>query len=228
MKHMNPIGALYTGQPASIVLVDDHPTMRMGLAAQISTQRDLDVCGEAADLKEALEQIERHRPDLAIIDLALKESHGIDLIKAVHARFPLVKSLVLSAYDDSLYAERCLRAGALGYLNKRECQENILEAIRTVLRGDRYVSQEMAQRLLSKVSGSHEATDRDPIEQLTDREMEVFRLVGQGLSSVTIGKQLHISRNTVDSHREKIRRKLNLESNFELVQQAVQWSLENV
>jgi DNA-binding NarL/FixJ family response regulator len=212
--------------PAKILIVDDHPTMRMGLAAQISTRRDLEVCGEAEDLDGALEQIRLTSPALAIVDLALRESHGLELIKEIGSRFPGVKVLVLSAYNDSLYAERCLRAGALGYLNKRECQENILAAISTVLHGDRYVSPETAQRLLSRVTSGRPSSD--PIERLTNREMEVFRLLGQGLSSVAIAKQLQISRNTVDSHRENIRRKLDLENSVELIQRAVQWHLENI
>jgi len=210
-----------------VLIVDDHPLVREGLALRVSSQPDLEVCGEAASADEALNQVEATSPDLAIIDIQLVESSGIDLIKEVKARFPRVKVLVVSAYDDSLYAERALRAGALGYINKRQCQEKIIEAVRTVLDGRRYASDEITQRLfsLAVTGGAH--TLADPIQRLSDRELEVFQLIGQGLKSSAIANRLFLSVHTIDSHREKIRHKLGLKNGNELMQRAVQWVLNN-
>jgi len=210
-----------------VLIVDDHPLVREGLALRVSSQPDLDLCGEAARADEALSQLEASSPDLAIVDIQLVGSSGIDLIKEIKARFPSVKMLVVSAYEDSLYAERALRAGALGYINKRQCQERIIEAIRTVLEGRRYVSDEMTQRLFSLAVTGGDHTLADPIQRLSDRELEVFQLIGQGLKSSAIANRLFLSVHTIDSHREKIRHKLGLKNGNELMQRAVQWVLNN-
>ena len=210
-----------------VLIVDDHPLVREGLALRVSSQPDLDVCGEAASADEALSQLEASSPDLAIVDIQLVGSSGIDLIKEIKARFPSVKMLVVSAYEDSLYAERALRAGALGYINKRQCQERIIEAIRTVLEGRRYVSDEMTQRLFSLAVTGGDHTLADPIQRLSDRELEVFQLIGQGLKSSAIANRLFLSVHTIDSHREKIRHKLGRKNGNELMQRAVQWVLNN-
>lgn len=221
-------GAKLTKQKTSkVLIVDDHPLIREGLSLRVSSQPDLEVCGEAASAAEALQQVQTNRPDLAIIDIQLVDSSGIDLIKEIAARFPKVKMLVVSAYDDSLYAERALRAGALGYVNKRHCQEKMIEAVRAVLDGRRYVSDEMTQRLFSLAVTGNDPSLADPVQRLSDRELEVFQLIGQGLKSSAIANRLFLSVHTIDSHREKIRRKLGLKNGNELMQRAVQWVLHN-
>jgi DNA-binding NarL/FixJ family response regulator len=165
---------------------------------------------------------------LVIVDLQLKTGHGLDLIKELRARNQTAKMLVVSAYDESLFAERAMRAGAMGYINKQEVQEKIIDAVRTVLSGRRFLSDQMTQRLVSQaVGGRSEAATTDPVARLSDRELEVFQLIGQGKSTRSIAKQLHLSVHTIDSHREKIRHKLNLANGAELTQRAVQWMLEN-
>ncbi len=212
---------------ARVLIVDDHPMMRLGLAAQISDQPDWEVCGEAEDVRAALATLKATSPDLVIIDIALKQGHGIDLVKQIKSRFPRVRMLVLSAYPESLYAERALHAGALGYLNKQEAGEKIFEAIRTVLAGERFVSPEMVQRLVRQAIGAGDPTPPSPVETLSDRELEIFRLIGAGLTTGAIAHRLHISTHTVDSHREKMKRKLNVQTAGELTRQAVRWVLEN-
>jgi DNA-binding NarL/FixJ family response regulator len=218
--------SLASGRTTRILIVDDHPLMREGLAARIAPQSDMEVCGEAASVSEALAQVKATSPDLVIVDIGLADSHGIDLIKDVKTRFPSVKMLVVSAYDESLYAERTLRAGAHGYINKREVQEKVVDAMRTVLDGQRYLSSRMTQRLVGQAIGSKDSTESDPIQRLSNRELEVFQLIGQGKTTGTIARQLHLSVHTIDSHREKIRHKLGVKNSAELMQRAVQWILE--
>lgn len=212
--------------PARIVIVDDHPLVREGLTLRISTQPDLMVCGEAATEDEALAVIGELSPDLAIVDIALKNGHGIDLVKRVKSRFPQVKMLVYSGFKESLYAERALRAGAMGYLNKQESNDKVIHAIRTVLSGERFVNPDIAQRLINQaLSGGDD--QRSPIERLTDRELEIFRMIGQGMTSGAIAAKLLLSPHTIDTHREHIKRKLALKNSGELSRAAVQFVLEN-
>lgn len=210
-----------------ILIVDDHPLVREGLTSRIARQSDLEVCGEADDLKEALAQVKALSPDLVIVDIQLANSHGLDLIKEIHGRFPSIKMLVVSAFDESLYAERALRAGAQGYINKRELQNNIIDALRTVLNGQRYLSGKMTQQLIDQAIGNKSQDETDPVQRLSDRELEVFQLIGQGKSTSAIARQLHLSVHTIDTHREKIRHKLGVKNGTELMQRAVQWVLEN-
>ncbi len=212
--------------PTRILIVDDHPMVREGLAMRISTQRDLQVCGEAATEQEALELVQATAPDLVIVDLSLKSGHGLEVIKQVKARYPSIKMLVLSGFQESLYAERVLRAGALGYLNKQESNEKALQAIRTVLAGQRFLSAEITQRLVNQALGSNDET-KTPMERLTDRELEIFRMIGQGLTSGAIAKRLFLSSHTIDTHRENIKRKLDIKNAGELARAAAQWLLEN-
>ena len=209
----------------SIAIVDDHPLVREGLAARISAQPDMEVCGEAEGIESALELIMIKRPALVIVDIALRDGHGIDLIKRIVAAGIDTRMLVVSAYDESLFAERALRAGALGYINKQELQGKVVEALRTVLRGERYVSTAMAQRLIAQAIGSKAA--QGGIETLTDRELQIFQLVGRGKSTREIAHELNVSVHTIDSHREHIRAKLDLHNGTELIQRAVQWHIEN-
>jgi DNA-binding NarL/FixJ family response regulator len=209
----------------TVAIVDDHPLVREGLAARISAQPDMEVCGEAADIESALELIVSRRPSLVIVDIALKDGHGIDLIKRINAAGVSTRMLVVSAYDESFFAERALRAGALGYINKQELQGHVVEAMRTVLRGERYLSSAMAQRLIAQAIGSKVA--QGGTELLTDRELQIFQLIGRGKSTREIARELNVSVHTVDSHREHIRAKLDLRNGTELIQRAVQWHIEN-
>ena len=214
------------GTKSRIMIVDDHPMMRDGLTMRISSQSDMVVCGEAATEDEAVELVKQLCPDLVLIDISLKEGNGIELVKRVRLLNATTKMLVVSTFQESLYAERALRAGALGYLNKQESNEKLLEAIRTVLQGDRYVSDETTQRLVSLALGKRAFTD-DPLEALTDRELEIFRLIGAGVSTSGIADQLFLSTHTVDTHRENIKKKLGVKSGAELNRQAMQSMLES-
>jgi DNA-binding NarL/FixJ family response regulator len=209
----------------TVAIVDDHPLVREGLAARIASQPDMEVCGEAADIESALELVVSKRPSLVIVDIALKDGHGIDLIKRIVGAGVNTRMLVVSAYEESFFAERALRAGALGYINKQELQGKVVEAMRTVLRGDRYLSTAMAQRLIAQAIGSR--VTHGGTETLTDREMQIFQLIGRGKSTREIARELNVSVHTIDSHREHIRTKLDLRTGTELIQRAVQWHIEN-
>ncbi|MDP1562191.1 MAG: response regulator transcription factor [Pirellulaceae bacterium] len=218
---------LTSGKVARILVVDDHPLIRNGLGELIAEHADLVVCGEATNVTEALQLLKTVPADVAIVDLGLVDSHGLELVKAIKDDFPKVKTLVMTAYDENLYAERALRAGALGYINKREVQENIITAIRTVLDGKRYISRRIAERLIESSLGAKPLTGNDPSQRLSTREIEIFRMIGEGKSSGAIAEDLFLSSHTIDSHRENIKRKLNLKNAGELTRSAVQWVLEN-
>ena len=211
---------------SKILIVDDHPLVRLGIRLQLSTQAGLHVCGEAESTAEAMLLAAQHQPDLMIVDISLKDGHGMDLVKQVKARHPSVKMLVFSGFEESLYGERYLRAGASGYLNKQESNKELLKAIRMVLDGHRYVSEELARRLISQALGAP-VEAKEPIEQLSDRELQVFRMIGQGLASGAIAGRLHLSTHTIDTHRENIKRKIGARDGADLMRMAVQWVLEN-
>jgi DNA-binding NarL/FixJ family response regulator len=213
---------------ARILIVDDHPAVREALAIRIGRQRDLEVCGETADTDEALRLIAETQPDLAVIDISLKGGNGIDLIKRIKGHNDRVGILVWSMHSDLFYAERALRAGALGYINKDQATDKIVEAIRRVLEGRIYLSDAVADRLLYRatVAGRQETT-RTPVEALADRELEVFLLIGQGVKTADIAKRLHLSIKTVETYRDRIRQKLALSDGTELVHYATQWVLVN-
>ena len=210
-----------------ILIVDDHPMMRDGLAMRISSQLDMEVCGDASTEDEAFELFKQLSPDVVTIDIALKHGNGIELVKRIKAVDPKVKMLVVSAFQESLYAERAMRAGANGYVNKQESDKTIIEAIRVVLKGERYVSDEMTQRLVSQALGKRSET-QDPVELLTDRELEIFRLIGSGVTTGAIAEQLFLSTHTIDTHRENIKRKLGVKTGAELARRAIQFMLESV
>lgn len=210
-------------QRKRILIVDDHPLVREGLRARIGTQPDMEVCCESSTAAEGLTLVRQNRPDLAIVDLALKEGHGLDLIKMIRHAGLDTKILVISAYPESLFAERALRAGANGYINKQALQSRVLEAIRSVLRGELYLSSDLSRRLMTqaienKGRGKGLAT-------LTDRELQIFELIGRGESTKTIANQLNLSVHTIETHREKIRGKLGLRNGTELMLHAVQWQM---
>jgi DNA-binding NarL/FixJ family response regulator len=208
------------------MIVDDHPMMRDGLALRISSQTDMQVCGEAATEDEAFELAKQLSPDLVLIDISLKSGSGIELVKRIKTLNASIKMLMVSAFQESLYAERAMRAGALGYLNKQESNEKLIDAIRTVIKGERYVSDELTQRLLAQALGNRSEI-QDPIEKLTDRELEIFRLIGAGVPTGTIAEQLFLSTHTIDTHRENIKRKLGSKNGAELSRQAIQAMLES-
>ena len=212
--------------PTKILIVDDHPLVREGLAMRISMHSDLQVCGEAESEDQAIELVKETDPDLVLIDISLKTGHGLDLVKRIRALKPAVKMLVISGFQESLYAERACRAGAMGYLNKQESNEKMMEAIRTVLSGKRFLSGEMNRRLVEHALQASDAT-REPIEHLTDRELEIFRMIGDGIKTSEIATRLFLSTHTIDTHRENIKRKLNISTAAELSRAAVQWVLEN-
>jgi DNA-binding NarL/FixJ family response regulator len=206
-----------------ILLVDDHPIVRQGLAEMIDQERDLQVCGTAEDVHKALELLEKMRPDLVIADISLKGSNGIELLKNIKVRFPRTLVLVLSMHDESLYAVRALRAGAAGYIMKQEATEKVLTAIRQVLSGEIYLSERMEKKMMHQLVGGRIARTGSPIEDLSDRELEVFGLIGQGHGTRQIAEELHLSIKTIESHRAHIKEKLNLRNATELVQHAIQW-----
>jgi DNA-binding NarL/FixJ family response regulator len=212
---------------AKILIVDDHPVVREGLAVRIAGQPDLEVCGEASEVAEALDRVETTAPDLVIVDLSLKGGHGIELIKQIRARYDRVKMLVASMHDEKVYAERALNAGAMGYINKQELPDRVLDAIRQVLLGKIYLSTPMTERVLRRLAVAPGQAGVSPVTSLSDRELEVFELIGRGLKTAQIASRLHLSVKTIETHREKIKAKLNVETGTELGYLAVQWVLEN-
>ncbi len=213
-------------QPAGvpkILIVDDHPIVRQGLAALINQQKDMAVCGQAADGREALEQIGRLEPDLVTIDLTLGDSGGLELIKDIKSRYPNLPMLVISIHDESLYAERVLRAGAKGYIMKQEATEKVTEAIGKVLAGQVYISECMSDRMVRSFLGGTAKNQVPAVSALSDRELEVFRLIGQGYGTRKIAEMLHLSIKTIETYRAHIKFKLELDNAAHLLQYAVQW-----
>jgi DNA-binding NarL/FixJ family response regulator len=204
-----------------ILIVDDHPMMRDGLRQLIAHEPDLEVCGEAEDAVDAVQQAEAARPDVAIVDITLRSSSGLELIKDLHIRSPQTKVLVLSMHDESLYAERVLRAGGRGYVMKQEGGKKIIEAVRHVASGRTFVSEAISVRILDSFSGGGE--HKSPVERLTDREFEVFQLIGQGLSTKEMAGKLHVSVKTIEVHRVNIKEKLNTPTARDLIRFAVRW-----
>lgn len=206
-----------------VFLVDDHPVLRRGLAQLINHEADMEVCGEAEDAPRAFEAIGEIEPDVVVVDVSLKGSNGIELLKNLKTRHPSLPVLVLSMHDESLYAERALRAGGLGYVMKDEAFEQVLSAIRQVLKGEIFLSEKMKSRMLQQVAFGKGKASHSPIETLTDRELEVFRLIGQGHGTRQIAEELHLSIRTVEAYREYIKDKLSLKNATELVQHAFHW-----
>mgnify|MGYP006278007639 CR=1 FL=1 len=206
-----------------IFIVDDHPLVRQGIGMLIDQQEDLAVCGEAGSAAEALEAMEKDPPDAAIVDLTLKDSSGLELIKDMKVRLPDVRILVLSMRDEGFYAERALRAGALGYVTKEEGRDKVIEGLRRVLSGQIYVSERIATKVMGRLVGGPANADTSPVEQLTDRELEIFELIGGGMATREIAEKLHISPKTVDSHREHLKQKLQVDTAADLTRHAIQW-----
>jgi DNA-binding NarL/FixJ family response regulator len=206
-----------------VFVVDDHPIVRQGLAQLINREADLTVCGEAEDARTALDAIVPLKPDILIVDVSLEGPDGIELLKTIRSRDSKLPVLILSMHDESLYAERALRAGANGYIMKQEATDRVLIAIRQILDGEVYVSDRMAQKMMHQFIGRPGGAKRSTMEELTDRELEVFRLIGQGHGTRQIAEELHLSVKTVESYYAHIKDKLTLRNARELVQRAVQW-----
>jgi DNA-binding NarL/FixJ family response regulator len=207
-----------------ILLVDDHPVTRDGLARLINHEVDLEVCGTAGTAAGATQEVEQQKPDLVIIDVSLgRGASGLELIKDLASRHRRLKMLALSTHDEALYAERALRAGAKGYVMKQEPTEHVMEAVRKILNGEVHLSKKMSDRLLHKMTQRHSPPTISDIETLSDRELEVYRLLGQGRGTRQIAGELHLSISTVETHRAHIKEKLDLTSTTELVRHAVEW-----
>jgi DNA-binding NarL/FixJ family response regulator len=205
------------------VIVDDHPVVREGLVQQIHRERDLEVCAQAGNASQALERVQQTKPDLLLVDINLPGRSGLELIREIRALAPKLPVLVLSMHDEAVFAERALRAGGRGYVSKQAGPEKLTEAIRTVLRGQIYVSESVSTRLLDGLSSKGKARVASPIEKLTDRELDVFTLIGQARETREIARRLHMSTKTVEAHRGAIKRKLKLKTAPELTRHAVLW-----
>jgi DNA-binding NarL/FixJ family response regulator len=207
----------------SILIVDDHPMMRDGLRQIVSSAPELSVCGEAATAAQAMELVGKLKPDLVLADISLADKNGIELIKDIQALHPDVQTLVISMHDETLYVERVLRAGGRGYINKQEGGKRIMEAIRRVLDGQICVSEKMSAKILEIFSGKRAGSESSPVERLTDREFEIFQMIGRGVEPREIAEQLHLSVKTVEVHRANIKQKLELKNVPELIRFAVRW-----
>jgi DNA-binding NarL/FixJ family response regulator len=207
-----------------VLIVDDHPVMRQGLAQVIDQEPDLMACGEADTASQALNSIAARKPDLVLADISLPDKSGIELIKDIQVYHPDLPVLVFSMHDESLFAERVLRAGGRGYIMKHEAGAKLVQAIRQVLGGHIYVSEKMSARILETFSGRRTESVTSPVERLSDREFEVFQLIGQGGPTREIAERLHISAKTVEVHRANIKKKLKLKHAIELVRCAVRWA----
>lgn len=206
-----------------ILIVDDHPMLRRGLTSLIESEPDLLVCGEAASCQAGLQAILESKPDLVIVDLGLEGSDGLDLIKDMKAQHPRTPALVLSMHDESLYAERAFRAGARGYVTKQQLDDTVLIAIRRLLNGEMYMSEKLGARFAQEFLSGRRLQKDSALAVLSDRELQVFRLIGQGQSTRDIAQSLHLSIKTIESHREHIKNKLKLESGGELLRHATHW-----
>ena len=205
-----------------VMIVDDHPILREGLAQLINEQGDLSVCGQFEDSASAFDALESLQPELALVDISLKGSSGVELLKNLKAKYPEIRVLILSMHDESLYAERVLRAGASGYIMKQEATEKVLGAIRKVLAGEIYLSEKMNAKLMHQLITGRNHGNGSIMERLSDRELEVFGLIGQGRGTREIAEQLNLSVKTVESHRAHIKEKLDLKTATELVHRAIQ------
>lgn len=210
-----------------LLIVDDHPLVRSGIISIIQMEEDLDVCGEAEDLTTALELVQKHSPDLVLVDLSLKNSNGLNLLKDITQNHPDVLTLAVSMHDEYTYAVRCLKAGAKGYIMKQEGTEKILEAIRCVLSGQTYLSPTMTQATVEQLGAGKAASGSNPVDALSNRELELFQLTGQGKEISEIAQIMNISPRTVEVHRSHIKKKLGLRTSTDIFQMAYDWLRQN-
>jgi len=206
-----------------VFIVDDHPVVRDGLITLIEHEQDFNVCGDADDAAEALKSISELKPDVVIVDIGLKSSDGIELTKSIKTRYPRMPVVVLSIHDESVYAERALHAGASGYLMKEAASNDIITAIRTVLSGEIYVSDQMAKKLLGNAFSRKSDIGTDPVAKLSDREFEIFRLIGSGYKVSQIADRMHLSSKTIETYRARIKEKLNITDASKLLRYAIKW-----
>jgi DNA-binding NarL/FixJ family response regulator len=207
----------------TVLIVDDHPIVRQGLAQLINQEKDLEVCGQAEDAHEAMQAIRQLNPDMVIVDISLKDTSGMELIKDLKIQHPDLPVLTLSMHDEAVYGERALRAGARGYVMKQEAIGKVVTAIRRVLAGEVYVSEGMAAKMVSKLVGGGARTASLPADRLSDRELEVFRMIGEGFGTREMAEKLHLSIKTVETYRAHIKDKLGLQDANELLRTAIQW-----
>ncbi|MEZ4700844.1 MAG: response regulator transcription factor [Rhodothermales bacterium] len=212
-----------TGGRIRVLVVDDHPAIREAIADIIADKMGMELIGQASNADEAFQLVEKMQPDVAVIDISLEDAHGLDLVQNIRAQYPNVQVVVFSMYDESVYAERAIRAGASGYLMKSEPTQSVVEAIRSVMQGEVYLSRRMASRMLSKIATGRSSSPGFAIDQLTDREMAVFQMLGEGYSVQEITQRLNLSRKTVETYRRRVKEKLDFETVAELLQYAVQW-----
>jgi DNA-binding NarL/FixJ family response regulator len=213
-----------TERKRKILIVDDHPIFCLGMSQLINKEKDLEVCGSEESAAKACKAIAKLKPDLVIVDISLKDSDGIDLVKDIIARYEDLPVLVLSMYDESLYAERALQAGARGYVMKQEAITQVVEALRKVLKGEIYASDSVKEKAFQRMVSLRKPDHESPIDVLSDRELEVFRLIGEGLSTREIAERLNLSVKTIGTYREKIKEKHGLKNYTQLVKMAVYWS----
>ena len=206
-----------------ILVVDDHPLVRQGLAQYINQEKDMVVCGEASNGYEALQAIEEAHPDLVIVDIEMNGLNGMELVRNMKVQYPDLPVLMLSMYDEDLYAERALRAGARGYLMKQEDPEKVVQAIRTVLRGEVYVSEKATSKILKLLSDSKANDQGSTVDRLSDRELQVFKMIGEGYRTRHIASKLHLSAKTVESYKARLKQKLMLADAAELARYAAEW-----
>jgi DNA-binding NarL/FixJ family response regulator len=225
---MNQLGTVRSNSPSRrrVLIVDDHPLLRKGIAALINQATDLVVAAEASAAQSALEELARQEFEIATVDISLPGTDGIELVRMIHQRYPSVPVLVLSMHDESLFAERALRAGAMGFVMKHEPAETILHAIRRVLEGHTHVSERIATRMIKKLTSTQKEPGHRSLDCLSDRELSVFRMIGQGRTTRQIAEELHVSIKTVESHRAHLKEKLGIASGAELVRCACVWSVE--
>ena len=210
--------------PVKIMIIDDHPLVRQGMKKVIEKENDFTVIHEAGSADEAIRLIGQEPPDLAIVDISLdSETNGLELVKALRDRYGSIRTLVLSMHDENIYAERALRSGARGYVAKKEGPSVIIDAIRTVMSGELYLGSRISMKIIDRMFQGREGSAESPVQALSDRELEIFRMIGEGTGTGDIAHRLNISVNTIESHRKKIKEKLGIEKGSELVKAAVEW-----
>lgn len=214
-------------QTTRVLIVDDHPIVREGLASLLSRQPDFKICGEAEDVRSALRLVEETKPHVVTIDISLKSGSGLELIRRIADVDRSIRMVACSLFDETLYAERALHAGALGYVNKHEATRTIVKAIRQVLSGKVYLSDRMSERLAQRLIGRRDKVELPVVDVLSDRELQVFQMIGKGLTTPEIAAKLHLGVKTIETHRRRMKEKLNLKNTAELARDAAQWVLEN-
>jgi DNA-binding NarL/FixJ family response regulator len=210
-------------KPIRVLVVDDHPVIRDALSEALAGTTDMELCGAAGSASEAFDLVKASNPDVAVVDISLTDSHGVDLVQNLKVQYPGLRIVVFSMYDENAYAERLLRAGALGYVMKNEPTQTVLTAIRNVAAGEYHLSKKILGRILGSLSGGRSRDTGFTLDELTDREMEVYQMIGQGYTVTDMADKLHLSRKTVETYRRRVKEKLGFDTLGELLQDAIQW-----